>query len=67
LQDHGTTEDDHFLPFVSIVGQHFVIVKTLPISIYYYRFVVDGQWTHAPDFPSDLDDSGYFTIFWICR
>lgn len=41
------------------VGQHFVIVKTLPISIYYYRFIVDGQWTHAPEFPSDLDDSGY--------
>jgi len=41
------------------VGQHFVIVKTLPISIYYYRFIVDGQWTHVPEFPFDLDDSGY--------
>ncbi|KAI5432593.1 SNF1-related protein kinase regulatory subunit beta-2 isoform X1 [Lathyrus oleraceus] len=41
------------------VGQHFVIVKTLPIRIYHYRFIVDGYWTHAPEFPYDLDDSGY--------
>ncbi|CAL0315952.1 unnamed protein product [Lupinus luteus] len=30
----------------------FVIVKTLPIGIYHYRFIVDGYWTHAPEFPS---------------
>ncbi|OIW04291.1 hypothetical protein TanjilG_00851 [Lupinus angustifolius] len=30
----------------------FVIVKTLPIGIYHYRFIVDGYWTHAPHFPS---------------
>jgi 5'-AMP-activated protein kinase regulatory beta subunit len=32
------------------VGENnFVIEKTLPISIYYYRFIVDGHWTYAPD------------------
>ncbi|XP_027187966.1 SNF1-related protein kinase regulatory subunit beta-2-like isoform X2 [Cicer arietinum] len=41
------------------VGQQFVIVKTLPISIYQYRFIVDGYFTHAPDFPSHLHHSGY--------
>lgn len=41
------------------VGQSFVIVKTLPIGIYHYRFIVDGYLTHAPEFPSAPDDSGY--------
>ncbi|XP_020234315.1 SNF1-related protein kinase regulatory subunit beta-2 isoform X2 [Cajanus cajan] len=41
------------------VGQNFVIVKTLPIGIYHYRFIVDGYLTHAPEFPSASDDSGY--------
>ncbi|CAI8587157.1 unnamed protein product [Vicia faba] len=41
------------------VGQHFAIVKTLPIRIYHYRFMVDGYWTHAPEFPSHLTNSGY--------
>ncbi|KAK7386069.1 hypothetical protein VNO78_32146 [Psophocarpus tetragonolobus] len=41
------------------VGQDFVIVKTLPIGIYHYRFIVDGYLTHAPEFPSASDESGY--------
>lgn len=41
------------------VGQIFVIVKTFPIGIYHYRFIVDGYLTHAPDFPSAADDSGF--------
>ena len=41
------------------VDQNFVIVKTLPIGIYHYRFIVDGYLTHAPEFPSASDDSGY--------
>ncbi|KAK7299815.1 hypothetical protein RJT34_10643 [Clitoria ternatea] len=41
------------------VGQNFVIVKTLPVGIYHYRFIVDGYVTHAPEFPSASDDSGY--------
>ncbi|KAK7258320.1 hypothetical protein RIF29_23893 [Crotalaria pallida] len=39
-------------------GQSFVIVKTLPLGIYHYRFIVDGYWTHAPQFPSACDVSG---------
>ncbi|CAJ2633551.1 unnamed protein product [Trifolium pratense] len=43
------------------VGENnFVIEKTLPIDIYYYRFNVDGQWTHAPEYPSGFNqDSGF--------
>ncbi|XP_061344153.1 SNF1-related protein kinase regulatory subunit beta-2-like [Gastrolobium bilobum] len=41
------------------VGQNFCIVKALPIAIYHYRFLVDGYWTYAPEFPSATDDSGY--------
>lgn len=41
------------------VGQNFLLVKTLPIGIYHYRFIVDGYLTHAPEFPSASDDSGY--------
>ncbi|KAK7371812.1 hypothetical protein VNO80_05177 [Phaseolus coccineus] len=41
------------------VDQNFLLVKTLPIGIYHYRFIVDGYLTHAPEFPSASDDSGY--------
>ncbi|CAJ1971616.1 unnamed protein product [Sphenostylis stenocarpa] len=41
------------------VGQSFVLVKTLPLGVYHYRFIVDGYLTHAPEFPSASDDSGY--------
>ncbi|XP_027331979.1 SNF1-related protein kinase regulatory subunit beta-2-like [Abrus precatorius] len=41
------------------VGQNSVIVKTLPIGIYHYRFIVDGYLTHAPEFPTASDDTGY--------
>ncbi|KAK7320252.1 hypothetical protein VNO77_29566 [Canavalia gladiata] len=41
------------------VGQNFVLVKTLPIDIYHYRFIVDGYLTHAPEFPSASDHEGY--------
>lgn len=36
-----------------------MIVKTLPIGIYHFRFIVDGYLTHTPDFPSAADDSGF--------
>jgi hypothetical protein len=40
------------------VGENnFVIEKTLPISIYYYCFIVDGHWTYALEFPSNIDNS----------
>ncbi|KAE9596442.1 hypothetical protein Lal_00048838 [Lupinus albus] len=40
-------------PLQNAGGQSsFVIVKTLSIGIYHYRFIVDGYWTHAPEFPS---------------
>ncbi|XP_028805228.1 SNF1-related protein kinase regulatory subunit beta-2 isoform X3 [Neltuma alba] len=41
------------------VGQIFVAVKTLPVGIYHYRFIVDGFFTYAPEFPWAFDDSGY--------
>ncbi|KAI4305630.1 hypothetical protein L6164_028986 [Bauhinia variegata] len=39
------------------IGHNFVIMKTLPIGVYHYRFIVDGYWTHAPEFPWSCDDS----------
>ncbi|XP_054796877.1 SNF1-related protein kinase regulatory subunit beta-2-like isoform X2 [Prosopis cineraria] len=41
------------------VGQIFVAVKTLPVGIYHYRFIVDGFFTYAPELPWACDDSGY--------
>lgn len=36
----------------------FVVIKTLPIGIYHYHFVVDGWLAYAPDLPWFRDDSG---------
>lgn len=41
------------------MGQIFVAVKTLPLGIYHYRYIVDGYFTYAPEFPWAWDDSGY--------
>lgn len=34
------------------------IMKVLPIGIYLYRFIVDGQRRSAPDLPQERDDEG---------
>ncbi|XP_022969199.1 SNF1-related protein kinase regulatory subunit beta-2-like isoform X1 [Cucurbita maxima] len=39
-------------------GMKFVVIKTLPIGIYHYHFVVDGWLAYAPDLPWFRDDSG---------
>ncbi|KAK9133973.1 hypothetical protein Scep_013501 [Stephania cephalantha] len=39
-------------------GKDFTIMKVLPSGVYQYRFLVDGQWTYAPDLPCCHDDTG---------
>ncbi|KAI4343197.1 hypothetical protein MLD38_027728 [Melastoma candidum] len=39
-------------------GKDFTLMKVLPSGVYQYRFVVDGQWRYAPDFPWAQDDAG---------
>ncbi|XP_058070577.1 SNF1-related protein kinase regulatory subunit beta-2 [Magnolia sinica] len=39
-------------------GKDFTIMKVLPSGFYQYRFVVDGEWRHAPDLPWMRDDLG---------
>nr|XP_043629046.1 SNF1-related protein kinase regulatory subunit beta-2-like [Erigeron canadensis] len=39
-------------------GNDFSIVKVLNVGVYYYRFVVDGQWTFAPDLPHERNNMG---------
>lgn len=39
-------------------GKDFTIMKVLPSGVYQYRFIVDGQWRHAPDIPCTQDDVG---------
>ncbi|KAJ4881144.1 5'-AMP-activated protein kinase beta-2 subunit protein [Raphanus sativus] len=39
-------------------GKDFTIMKVLPSGVYEYRFIVDGQWRHAPELPLARDDAG---------
>ncbi|CAF2021432.1 BnaC07g33610D [Brassica napus] len=39
-------------------GKDFTIMKVLPSGVYEYRFIVDGQWMHAPELPFARDDAG---------
>uniref|UniRef100_A0A2P2KJ33 5'-AMP-activated protein kinase beta-2 subunit n=2 Tax=Rhizophora TaxID=40030 RepID=A0A2P2KJ33_RHIMU len=39
-------------------GKDYTIMKMLPSGVYQYRFIVDGQWRYAPDFPWAQDDVG---------
>ncbi|KAG2241525.1 hypothetical protein Bca4012_014390 [Brassica carinata] len=39
-------------------GKDFTIMKVLPSGVYEYRFIVDGQWMHAPELPLARDDAG---------
>ncbi|XP_023529723.1 SNF1-related protein kinase regulatory subunit beta-2-like isoform X5 [Cucurbita pepo subsp. pepo] len=39
-------------------GEKFVVVKTLPVGIYHYHFIVDGWLVYAPDLPWSRNDSG---------
>lgn len=36
-------------------GKDFTIMKALPSGVYHYRFMVDGEWKHAPDVPWMID------------
>ncbi|XP_022989444.1 SNF1-related protein kinase regulatory subunit beta-2-like isoform X2 [Cucurbita maxima] len=40
------------------IGEKFVVVKTLPVGIYHYHFIVDGWLVYAPDLPWFRNDSG---------
>lgn len=40
------------------IGEKFVVIKTLPVGIYHYHFIVDGWLVYAPDLPWFRDDSG---------
>lgn len=35
-----------------------MIMKVLPVGVYLYRFIVDGQRRSAPDLPQERDDEG---------
>lgn len=39
-------------------GKDFTIMKVLPSGVYQYRFIVDGQWRYAPEFPWAQDEAG---------
>ncbi|KAH7665151.1 5'-AMP-activated protein kinase regulatory beta subunit protein [Dioscorea alata] len=39
-------------------GKDFTIMKVLPSGVYHYRFLVDGEWKHAPDVPLMIDETG---------
>lgn len=32
-------------------GMDFTVMIVLPSGFYQYRFIVDGEWKHAPDVP----------------
>lgn len=36
----------------------FAIMKVLPAGVYHFRFIVDGQWRCAADFPRECDNLG---------
>ncbi|KAM7498453.1 hypothetical protein LguiA_022867 [Lonicera macranthoides] len=44
--------------FLQRSGRDFTVMKVLPSGVYHYRFVVDGHWRYAPDFPRETDDVG---------
>ncbi|KAM3221681.1 SNF1-related protein kinase regulatory subunit beta-2 isoform X1 [Capsicum annuum] len=44
--------------FLQRTDKDFTVMKVLPSGVYHYRFIVDGQWRYAPDFPCERDDSG---------
>uniref|UniRef100_A0A7N0UZX4 Association with the SNF1 complex (ASC) domain-containing protein n=1 Tax=Kalanchoe fedtschenkoi TaxID=63787 RepID=A0A7N0UZX4_KALFE len=39
-------------------GKDHSILLVLPSGIYHYKFIVDGEWRHAPDLPSIADEMG---------
>ncbi|KAJ3673611.1 hypothetical protein LUZ60_005603 [Juncus effusus] len=39
-------------------GEEFYIVKLLPLGYYHCKFIVDGEFTYSPDFPSIRDENG---------
>ncbi|XP_050208134.1 SNF1-related protein kinase regulatory subunit beta-2-like isoform X2 [Mercurialis annua] len=39
-------------------GNDFVVVKTLPSSVFRYRFIVDEHLRYAPELPWECDESG---------
>lgn len=40
-------------------GKEFSITKVLPLGIYHFRFIVDGQWRNTPELPLVYDNTGY--------
>ncbi|KAF7833127.1 SNF1-related protein kinase regulatory subunit beta-2-like isoform X1 [Senna tora] len=55
----GSWDNWETTEFLQIVGENFVITKTIPVGIYHYRFIVDGYFTYAPELPWASDHSGY--------
>lgn len=39
-------------------GKEFAVMKVLPSGYYQYKFIVDGEWTYAPDMPWFRDATG---------
>ena len=43
---------------MSQVGDEFKYILKLPKGIYYYKFIVDGEWKFSPDDPHTPDENG---------
>eukprot|EP00252_Welwitschia_mirabilis_P024107 TRINITY_DN7026_c0_g1_i1.p1 TRINITY_DN7026_c0_g1~~TRINITY_DN7026_c0_g1_i1.p1 ORF type:complete len:288 (+),score=55.15 TRINITY_DN7026_c0_g1_i1:272-1135(+) len=39
-------------------GKDFTILLVLPLGVYHYKFIVDGEWRYVPDLPWMKDEAG---------
>ncbi|KAI4386181.1 hypothetical protein MLD38_004136 [Melastoma candidum] len=39
-------------------GKDFSILLVLPVGLYHYKFIVDGEYRHVPELPHTSDESG---------
>ncbi|XP_019198361.1 PREDICTED: SNF1-related protein kinase regulatory subunit beta-2-like isoform X2 [Ipomoea nil] len=54
----GSWDDWQTRDYLQRTDKDFTVMKMLPSGIYHFRFIVDGEWRYAPDFPHDRDHMG---------
>eukprot|EP00250_Pteridium_aquilinum_P001542 c11737_g1_i2 orf=111-1148(+) len=54
----GSWDDWHTRVPLQRIGKDFALLKFLPEGVYHYKFLVDGEWRHAPDLPCMFDEKG---------
>ncbi|XP_031092632.1 SNF1-related protein kinase regulatory subunit beta-2-like [Ipomoea triloba] len=54
----GSWDDWQTRDYLQRTDKDFSVMKMLPSGIYHFRFIVDGEWRYAPDFPHECDDMG---------